>query len=201
MASYQIPQFLDSGDKIIANLNMRQFGYALGGLLVSTLIFTTTQSLLPGIGNYAVIPVFPVAALAAYLALGKYNGRDSEVYVLKFILFNSKPKSMTYTRVPDVSDLNRKLTELKPDLIKKKWDDRVKEQNAIEENEFLSFEKLEDERKAQLIREIGQTIDLSKANTMAKVYNRQTEAERKERLIQELQEKQRLQRQKGRRRR
>jgi hypothetical protein len=186
MASYQIPQFLDSGDKILGPLNMRQFGYALGGFMVSAIIFTLAQSLVPGAQFYAIIPCIPIVGLAAYLALGRYNGRDSEIYVLKYIIFNSKPKWMVYARVPDVQDLNEKLNDYTTDKITKRWTDELGKQKAIKGNEFLTFNNQDSLKKASQIRALGNTIDLSTTNTMAEVYAGEAQIQAKEALLKQL---------------
>jgi len=183
MASYQIPQFLDSGDKIIGPLNMRQFGYALGGFMICSLIFTTAQSLLPGIGNYAFIPCLPIAGLAAYLALGKFNGRDSEIYVLKYILYSNKPKKMVYTRVPEVTDLNVKMGEWSSDKITKRWAEGLAKKKAGEANEYLGFSGENNNLKIRQIRQLGENVDLSLVNSLADIQARQMEIEAKESIL------------------
>jgi hypothetical protein len=186
MASYQIPQFLDSGDKILGPLNMRQFGYGLGGFLASALIFTTMQNLIPGAQFYAVLPCLPIVGLSAYLALGKFNGRDSEIYVLKYIIFNSKPKQMVYTRVPDMHDLDERLNEWTFDKINKKWTDEVNRQKAVKGNEFLTFNQQDSEQKAAGIRNLANELDQSVTNTLAEVFERENEIKAKEALLKQL---------------
>ena len=95
MPSYQIPQFLDSGDKIFMGMNVRQFAYALVGFFISVVIFNV---FFPAVGNYSFVLVAPVALLSAYIALGKYNGRDSVIYIFKGIIFWTKPRKMKYAR-------------------------------------------------------------------------------------------------------
>jgi hypothetical protein len=186
MASYQIPQFLDSGDKILGPLNMRQFGYGLGGFLVSAIIFTTMQSLLPGAQVYAFLPCLPIIGLSAYLALGKFNGRDSEIYVLKYIIFNTKPKQMVYTRVPDMHDLDERLSEWTFDKINKKWTEEVNHQKAVKGNEFLTFNQQDSEQKAEGIRNLANELDQSVTNTLTEVFERENEIKAKEELLKQL---------------
>lgn len=183
MASYQIPQFLDSGDKILGPLNMRQFGYALGGFMLTAILYTLLQEVIPGIQIYAIIPIFPVIAIAAYLAIGRYNGRDSEIYVLKFIIYNAKPKQMVYTRVPDVTDLNQKMSEWTSEKILKRWDDELKMKDAIKNNQYLTFDKADSEEKAKKVRNLGNIIDLSRTNTMTRLYEGEASIASKEALL------------------
>ncbi len=166
MASYQIPQFLDSGDKILGPLNVRQFAYAMGGGFISVLIFTVTSSLVQGLGNYAIIPAIPILGLSAYLALGKYNGRDSEVYVLKSIIYLLKPRIMKFSRIIDVSDLDSRLSELTVTNIEKKWAEAASKAHNLEGNEYATFEMETSKLKAQKLRTIGSTLDLGQRNAL-----------------------------------
>jgi hypothetical protein len=165
MASYHIPQFLDSGDKIFGPLNVRQFGYALAGGMLSFATFTIIQTLLPGIGVYAFVPVLPLIGVFGYLAFGKFNGRDSEIYILKLMIYFIKPRLMVYTRVVDTSDLDLHLSKLTYENISKEWSSRIT-QNTIDEN---SFENHSARMKADKIRELGINIDMSQRNALQTV--------------------------------
>jgi PrgI family protein len=165
MASYHIPQFLDSGDKIFGPLNVRQFGYALAGGLLSFITFTIIQSLVPGLGVYALVPVLPIVALFGYLAFGKYNGRDSEIYILKIIIYFLKPRFMVYARVVDTSDLDEQLSKLTFDNISKEWAARIA-QTTVDEN---AFENHSARMKADKIRELGINIDIGQRNALQSV--------------------------------
>ncbi len=177
MASYQIPQFLDSGDKIFGPLNLRQFGYALGGAFFGYLIFLAVQSLVPGAGFFAILPAAPVLGLAAYLALGKYNGRDSEIYVLQMVIYNLKPRLMKYSRQADVSDLDSKLAQLSPGNIEKKWQKQLLEESNARNNKIKKFRDRNSEQKAAQIRDISFSVDTSIRNTLANVKRKQIQIE------------------------
>lgn len=165
MASYHIPQFLDSGDKIFGPLNVRQFGYALFGGILSFLLFTIVQSIIPGVGLYGIVPVIPVIALFGYLAFGKYNGRDSEIYILKLIIYFLKPRLMVYTRVADNSDLDEHLSKLTYENISKNWNERIAK-TSTDENDF---ENHSTKMKAERIRQLGITIDTGQRNALQSV--------------------------------
>ena len=166
MATYQIPQFLDSGDKILGPLNVRQFGYALGGGFIGILVYTVTQNLLPGIGNYAFIPAIPFLIVAAYLALGKYNGRDTEVYVLKIVLYLIKPRIMKFAKVPDVSDLNNQQSKVTFTNILNEFNKRVANSKEAEENILTAFSTKDSRQKAVEIRKLGTILDTSLRNSL-----------------------------------
>jgi PrgI family protein len=165
MASYNIPQFLDSGDKILGPLNIRQFGYALVGSLLSFVTYTIIQALAPGLGVYALVPVLPLVAVFGYLSVGKYNGRDSEVYVLKLIIYSLKPREMVYSRVADNSDLDEHLSKITYDNISKEWNSRI----AQNTNEEAQFENHTTRVKAEKIRELGLSIDSGQRNALQSV--------------------------------
>jgi len=187
MTSYQIPQFLDSGDKILGPLNMRQFGYALAGGFIGVMIYSVTQAIFPEIGNYAIIPAIPFAAIFAYLALGKYNGRDSEVYVLKYILYNVKPRQMVYSRSPDYSDLNKKLAGLTYNSILERWNKELSEKKAIESNKYLTFESADTDARAEQVRQLGRNIDETVINSLEKVKQQETYINSQESILDVLQ--------------
>jgi hypothetical protein len=186
MASYQIPQFLDSGDKILGPLNIRQFAYALGGFFICVLIFTLTQSAAPEIGFYAILPALPVAGLTAYIALGKYNGRDSEIYILKFILFNLKPRVMMYRRVPEITDLNEQEAMLTYDKIIQEWNGRVNKLKSMEDNELKGFSSMNASERARKIREIGTQMDMGFYNTIRSVQQGQLKLAEKQAVLQKI---------------
>jgi PrgI family protein len=109
--SYQVPQFLDSGDKIIGPLNLRQFAYAFVGSFVAFAVFNIFASAGVVVG---LIAASPIAAFIGFLAFGKYNGRDSEIYLFKLLENLRKQKSMTYGKKAQTPLLDQRLTKLNP---------------------------------------------------------------------------------------
>lgn len=177
MASYQIPQFLDSGDKILGPLNLRQFGYALGGGFLGFIIYTIVQNIVPQAGFFALLPAAPIFGLAAYLALGKYNGRDSEIYVLQMVIYNLQPRLMKYRRLADVTDLNSKLAKLTVVNLEKEWQKRIQEQSNARNNKIKQFRDRNSEQKAEQIRDISFSVDTSLRNTLANVKRKEIQIE------------------------
>lgn len=185
MASYQIPQFLDSGEKILGPMNLRQFGYALGGFMVCAAIFTVLNALIPGIGYYALFFVVPIAILAAYLALGRYNGRDSEIYVYKLALFILKQKNMVYQRQPYMDDLDKKQAEWTFDSISKRWArgfSRDQDTQKDKQNEYGE----QNTNKTKRFRDLGQSLDSSTNNALSEVKKRELEVDSKEAMLKEV---------------
>ncbi|NJK71387.1 MAG: PrgI family protein [Thermales bacterium] len=163
--------------KILGPLNVRQFAYALGGGFLGIMIFTVTQSLSPGIGNYAFIPVIPVIGLTAYLALGKYNGRDTEVYVLKMILYYIKPRLMKFAKIPDFVDLNAEFSKLTYNNILNEWNKRTQLSKEAETNILSAFRSKDSQAKAKKIRELGITVDRNIRNTLEQTFELESKKE------------------------
>jgi hypothetical protein len=180
MASYSVPQFLDSGESIVFGLNMRQLGYAFGGFLVGSLIFSVATPFLGLWGS--LIPIAPVAGLALYLAFGKYNGRPSEVYVLKMILFNVKPRALVYSRIPEIDDLNKKMAELTQDKILNRW--KLAVSQKIDTGEHQADDTLT--AQARKIRQLASIIDTTSTNTLSKVRNNEMIINEKETILKSL---------------
>jgi len=177
MASYQIPQFLDSGDKIFGPMNIRQLAYMLGGFLLSVLIYSVVGSAVPGIGPYAAIPAAPTMLLAAFLALGRYNGRDSEVYVLKIIIYFTKPRLMKYRRQPEYRDIEAKSSEWTEAKILARWNAAVAETAAITEH-GLNFQLSDKAGKVAQIRAMSRQVDIPSSTVLAGVREREIQIER-----------------------
>jgi hypothetical protein len=186
MAAYQIPQFLDSGEKILGPLNLRQFGYALAGFIICTLIFTIFS---PSMGNYAVIPCLPFFGLAAYLALGKYNGRDSEIYVLKYILFLVKPRVMVYTRVPELDDLKKKELDLTYDKIYRTWMAEVAKRKQLDQNVYTDFNNQDPRSKIELIRNLSRQTDMPLYSALATIKSKEMQIQANEALLNMMKQK------------
>jgi hypothetical protein len=183
MQSYQVPQFLDSGNKILGPLTVAQLIYAMVGAGISFLIFNFFQALVPGIGILAIIPAAPVAALAAYLSLGKYNGRDADIYILKFIIHTVKPRRLVYARKPDLGELDQQLKELTPEKILSRWQQR----KLLEEGED-SFRKKDTEYKISAIRNLGDSIENLQQNLMYETYVMEKKKTSTESMLSQLQD-------------
>jgi len=187
MAAYQIPQFLDSGDKIIGPLNLRQFGYALGGFMFCVVVFTLTSNLSPQLGVYAVIPAIPFALFFAYLSLGKYNGRDADVYIYKFFLYTIRAKQMTYQRAPYFNDLEKKATEWTSQAIAKRWLEESEDVKVVSENDYATFKDEESMGKAAKVRRLAKSIDANLTNTLGDVSEQNIRIATEENLIRQKQ--------------
>jgi hypothetical protein len=162
---------------------LRQFGYALGGFLGGVLIFSVVNSLFPTLGVLAWVPSIPVILLFAYLALGKFNGRDSDIYVYKFFFFTIKPKIMKYQRYPYVDDLNKKMADWTVEKINKRWESSLVQKKQTDGNEYLIFGQGNSEVKADKIKRLGNSLDSNFLNSMAEIRARELSIKAKEALF------------------
>lgn len=169
MASYQVPQFLDSGDKLFLGLNFRQFGYVLAGAGICIFIYFTLQALFPALGPYAIIFCIPVALLTIYLAWGKFNGRDSEVYVLKIILYLLKPRVLKYIRQPDYTEINKKMAENTYDKIIARWTKNQITSAEEEKNSWQNFDLLSEKEKLIRISQLAGRVDQMQSVAMRNI--------------------------------
>ena len=177
MAQYQIPQFLDAGDKILGPLNLRQFGYVLVGAIAAFGVYSFTAALIPGLGFFALLPAAPVLGLTLYIAMGKYNGRDVEVYILKMILNIVKPKTLVYKRIPETADLDQKLAKVNQAAIEKEWAERLVEEQKAKNSKLYNFRTATNEQKVEQIRSLSFGVDTSVRNTLANVKQKELQIE------------------------
>jgi PrgI family protein len=183
MPSYQIPQFLDSGDKIFLGMNVRQFAYALVGFFVCVLIFNI---FFPAIGNYSFVIVAPIGLFTLYLSLGKYNGRDSEVYILKYIIFNVKPRFQKYARAYDLSNEDFKLSQLNYEVVNRELENRLVSSKAQALDPLTEFRNQNAQGKAGKIRQLGKSLDDQMVNVSNAVISQEVKIERHRELLKEL---------------
>lgn len=183
MPSYQIPQFLDSGDKIFLGMNVRQFAYALVGFFICVIVFNL---FFPAIGNYAFVPIAPIAALALYISLGKFNGRDSEVYIFKGIIYFTKPRKHKYARDMDMTDINYQLSQLTYEVKNKAMLGTLTAQNAVTNDPLAAFRTQDSMQKANRIKQLGKHIDNQFVNTAKTVVSKEIKIQRHRELLNEL---------------
>ena len=183
MAMYQIPQFLDSGDKVFFSFNFIQLIYLLVGFFSAFAVYTVVLLIFPGIGLYAIIPAIPFFFSFMYLAAGKFNGRDTHLYIGKFIrLFTTSPK-LTYAHVADLTDLYEKFGSL--DLATK-----TKEFDA--KYEKIKAQKLNDasmgttEKKTQYIKQLGSNLDANYINTSALIAEKDAKLQDRQKILDEI---------------
>lgn len=96
MQQYNIPQFIDSEDKIIGPLTIRQFSYLAIGVVISGFLWYFKPN----------IPVFLITAIPVMLAAFtfafiKINGQNFEILLSNVIIYILKPTLFLWSRDVD----------------------------------------------------------------------------------------------------
>jgi len=95
MTTFNIPQFLDTEDKVVGPLTAKQLGWIVAACAIFFLIylfFGKTGLLVLGI---------PILAIFGGLAFYKPNGRPLTSYASSVISFFTHPKMYMWRRLPD----------------------------------------------------------------------------------------------------
>jgi hypothetical protein len=183
MAMYQIPQFLDSGDKVFFSFNFVQLIYLLIGFFSALGVYYLVTFIFPAIGIYAIVPAIPFFFSFLYLAAGKFNGRDTHLYIGKFIkLFTSSPK-LTYSHIADLTDLYEKFGSLDIAAKTKEFEaryEKIKAQNLSDQSMGTN------EKKTQYIKELGSNLDQNYINTSALIAEKDAKLQDRQRILDEI---------------
>ena len=186
MPSYQIPQFLDSGEKIFLNLNIRQFAYALaGGGIGVALFYGIGQQFLPQLGWFNLVFCLPSIPFI-YLAIGKYNGRDSEVYVFKSIIYFLKPRLMKFSKQPDNSDLDKRMSEWTYDKVLNRWRGIETDQKALDSNAYRAFEDSSASERIRTIQTLAKKVNDPSVSIATTISHKEGIANEKRELAQKI---------------
>src|SRR5262245_46040802 len=87
---YQVPQFIETEDKIVGPFTLRQFGYFVGAGAISFFLYFSLQTKL-----WVFVTVL-LAGAAGALAFLKVNGRPLTATILSFISFYWQPRLYTW---------------------------------------------------------------------------------------------------------
>jgi hypothetical protein len=186
MAMYQIPQFLDSGDKIFFAFNFIQLIFFIIGFFLSLITYYLISYLFPNIGIYAIVPAVPFFFSFLYLAAGKFNGRDTYLYIGKFIkLFLTSPK-LTYAHVADLSDLYEKFGSLDYENKAKELEARYTDANEAKAKSYLTGTT---DSKTQFIKDLGSNLDANYINTSALIAEKDAQLAQRQKLLDDIMNK------------
>lgn len=183
---YQIPQFLDSGDKVFFSLNFIQLIYLLVGFFMALGVFYICQFIFPGLGVYSLVPAAPFFLTFLYLAIGKFNGRDTYLYVGKFLKLFTTSSRQTYQHVADLTDLYQKFGSLDIATKMKEFDARFETIKLQKERE-LSMGTIE--KKTQYIKELGSSLDANYINTSAYIADKDAKLQARQKILTDLMNK------------
>lgn len=81
MGQYQVPQFIETEDKIIGPLNLRQFAYLMGLMGVLFILWFYISLF------FFILVAIPVVGIPGVLLLGRYNGRPLIVMFIAWLNF------------------------------------------------------------------------------------------------------------------
>ena len=90
---FQVPQFIDTEDKIVGPLSLRQFGYLVAALGASAILYFSVS------GWLWVILSIPLLGIGGAMAFVKINGRPFSKLLVAGFSFYWKPQ--TYVWQPD----------------------------------------------------------------------------------------------------
>ena len=132
--NFQVPQFIETEDKIIGPFTLRQFLYVAMGGGLSFFLFFFLQAWL-----WIIITFFLVVTALSF-AFIKVNGRPLSVIFLSAIHFYWKPRFYLWRREEEQKELEAKLPTLKPLPIKSRLD-KLFEQLKTSKNPVPKREK------------------------------------------------------------
>jgi hypothetical protein len=188
MAMYQIPQFLDSGDKVFFSFNFIQLIYLLLGFFISVGIFYFVSFLFPSIGIYAIVPAVPSFFGFLYLAAGRFNGRDTYLYVGKFIKIFTSSSRLTFQHIADLSDLEQKFGSLDLDTKVKEFDAKYA---TLTEAKAKDMALGTTDKKTEYIKQLGSNLDANYINTSAYIADKDAKLKERQAILDDLMNKNR----------
>lgn len=98
MQQYNIPQFIDSEDKIIGPLTIRQFAFLAIGVVIGGFLWYFK----PNIGVF-IISILPVAVATFAFAFIKINGQNFDIFIVNVMVYILKPTLFLWSRDIDTT--------------------------------------------------------------------------------------------------
>ena len=83
---FQVPQFIESEDKIVGPLTLKQFGYVAAGGVIAFISFSLLTT------AFAIMVSVPVLTLTLFLAFGKIKDTPAPKYIVNMIGFAMRPQ-------------------------------------------------------------------------------------------------------------
>lgn len=94
---YSIPQFIDTEDRIIGPLTLKQFLWLLAGGGILTLVWMIIKNTGINIGVFVVIAV-PIISFFLAMAFVRVNGRPLVVFLTNLLVYFLRPRSYIWRR-------------------------------------------------------------------------------------------------------
>jgi PrgI family protein len=197
MAMYQIPQFLDQGDKVFFGMNFIQLIIFLVGFMLTYATYTIFNGIfkffLESLGQpspeyviFAFIPAIPLGLMTFYLCLGKFNGRDTYTYGAKFFKSLIRNPKIVYRRRADLSDLEAKFGSLN---LKEKEKELEERYQALIVSNKRSYATADNNTKAEFIRNLGSELDDNYVNTSINLVKQSQDIAKKQQLLADVSKK------------
>lgn len=115
MGTYKVPQNVESEDKILGPLSLKQFIYAIIGLGYGFVTFAIFQQII------AVWVIVGIPPMLFMLALGLYQREDQplETYVIAVVQYFTKPKQRIWVKEPIAEVFHLEPPPPKPEIAKR----------------------------------------------------------------------------------
>jgi hypothetical protein len=124
MQQYNIPQFVDSEDKIFGPVTIRQFAILAIGVVIGGFLWFFLQ---PNVLVF-VIAVAPVAGATFAFAFFKVNGQNFDIFLTNIVIYIIKPTLFLWSRDTDPTRSVIKMT------IQKKKASYMREKNEYSQS-------------------------------------------------------------------
>ncbi|PIR97959.1 MAG: hypothetical protein COT89_01755 [Candidatus Colwellbacteria bacterium CG10_big_fil_rev_8_21_14_0_10_42_22] len=172
MIQFQVPQFIETEDRIVGPLTLRQFVYVGAAGAISGILLFFLE-----LGLWLFITAI-LGGIAGFLAFGKFNGRPITYFLVSLFqsiwspsiyVFKPKQKNAPTLPEPKVQSVKKSRSIKKPDFggVKNLWTQMNTSKNAIPHREKPlpskkePFGEVEDER-YQAVRSITGEREVAK---------------------------------------
>ena len=142
MKQYNIPQFVDSEDKIVGQITLRQFAVLAIGVVIGGFLWYFK----PNIPVF-IITIIPVVVASIIFAFIKINGQNFDIFLTNVIIYILKPTLFLWSR-----DIDPNQSVIKTTIQKKK----------------ASFIREEKEYNQSRVQEVAWTLDTYGEKTIIK---------------------------------
>lgn len=124
MAIFNIPQFLDTEDKLVGPFTAKQLGWTIAAAATLFLMYVLFSK------TVMIILAIPVLAIFGGLAFYKPEGRPMTTYISSLFFFFLHPKMYAWKRQPDEKVAVKKSAPKKTETIQEKkqlTEDKIRE--------------------------------------------------------------------------
>lgn len=135
---FQVPQFIETEDKIVGPLTLKQFVYVAAAAAISFMLFFVLSMWL------WIIVVAILAAVAIALSFGQYDGRPLPQVLIAALNFYWQPKLYVWKREEKIAGMPAGMSSyavqsryLQMDSVKKLWQNLMTSKNPIPKREKI----------------------------------------------------------------